>query len=420
VSTDSATETESGHQHAGQHVRGVAAVAVDAGEEQHPGGREGEGGSHGDPQAGVTDEMAADVRAQADDHGHRQERQAGLQRAGAQHLLEVHRGEQERAEQDGGRGQHHREATADPALGQPRDVEEGRAGVALQGGEHREPGEARKTETERLDRGPAGVGGLGEGVDERAEARRGDEGAAEVEAAPPRARDVRRNHLDGGGRDTDAHGEVDEEDGPPVDDLGQRAAQQHADGGAGAADGSPHAERLRAVRPAERGGDDRQGGRRQHGRAETLGGARGEEHRFTRGQSREERGDGEDAEAGEEHPTTTEQIGGASPEQQEAAEDERVGRHRPPQVVPADGEVVGEVGKRHVHGRDVEDDHELRQGEQRQQGHPGALAGPMPAGAIVAGQSLRVLGSSVAGEAEPVGVGSVHDSNRTRTVVSEL
>ena len=111
------------------------------------------------------------MRAQADDDGHRQEREPGLQRAGAEHLLQVDRGEQERAEQDRGRGQHHHEAAADSALAEPRDVEQGLAGVQLQRGERGEAGQAGEAEAERLHRRPAGVGGLREGVDERRQAR---------------------------------------------------------------------------------------------------------------------------------------------------------------------------------------------------------------------------------------------------------
>ena len=49
----------------------------------------------------------------------------------------------------------------------------------------------------------------------------------------------------GGEREADR--QVDEEDRAPVDELGQRAAQQHADRGAGAADRAPDAERLGAL-----------------------------------------------------------------------------------------------------------------------------------------------------------------------------
>ena len=143
-------EPQARDEHARQDVGDVAALCVDTGEQQHAGGRQREGDRHGDPQAGVPDEVAAEMRAQADDDGHRQEGETGFQRAGAEHLLQVDRGEQERPEQDRGRGQHHDEAAADSALAQPRDVEQRLAGVQFQGRERGEASQAGEAEAERL------------------------------------------------------------------------------------------------------------------------------------------------------------------------------------------------------------------------------------------------------------------------------
>ena len=270
-------ESQARDEHARQDIANVAAVAVDTGQQQHPGGGQRERDGHGNPQAGVTDEVAAEMRAEADDGGHRQEREPGLQRAGAEDLLQVDRGEQERAEQDRGRGEHHHEAAADSALAEPRDVEQGPAGVQLQCGERGEAGQAGEAEAERLHGRPAGIGGLRDGVDERRQAGSGDHGAAEIEAAPLGSSDVGGHDLHRCDGDADADGQVDEEDGSPVDELSERPAQQDADGGAGAADGTPDAERLRAVGALEGGRDDRQRGRGQHRCPQTLSGAGGEE-----------------------------------------------------------------------------------------------------------------------------------------------
>jgi hypothetical protein len=277
-------ESQPRHEHAGQDIADVAAVAVDTGQQQHAGGDQRERDGHGDAQTRVTDEVAAEMRAQADDHGHRQEREPGLQRAGAQHLLQVDRGEQERAEQHRGRGQHHHEAAADSTLAEPRDVEQGPAGVQLQGHEGCEAGQAGETETERLRRRPAGVGGFRKGIDERGQARRRHHGTTEVEADPLRSSDVGGHDVHRSGSDADADGQIDQEDGSPVDEFGERAAQQDTDSGAGAAHGTPDAERLRAGRAVEGGGDDGQRSRRQHRRAQTLPGTGGEEHGGTAGE----------------------------------------------------------------------------------------------------------------------------------------
>ena len=76
---------------------------------------------------------------------------------------------------------------------------------------------------------------------------------------------------------------------------------------------------------------------------------------------------GEDGQAGEEHAPAAEQVGGAAAEQEQAAEDQRVARDRPADVTAADVEVLRDVGQRDVHGRDVEDHHQLGDAEQDEQ-----------------------------------------------------
>ena len=73
---------------------------------------------------------------------------------------------------------------------------------------------------------------------------------------------------------------------------------------------------------------------------------------------------GEEDEAGDEHPPAPEQVGRAPAEEQEAAEDERVGADHPLQVLLREPEVDLDRGQRHVHDRDVENDHELDDAEE--------------------------------------------------------
>ena len=176
---------------------------------------------------------------------------------------------------------------------------------------------------------PAGAFGLGDRVDDRGQAAGGERGAAEVEAAPARLLGVGRHDLAGAVGERGGDGQVDEEDQPPVDELGEHAAEEDAERGAGAADGAPGGERLRAGRPVEGAGDDRERGGREHRGAEALAGAGGEQRGRRAGHRRGEGRGGEDAEAGEEHAAAAEQVGGAAAEQEQAAEDERVGRDRP-------------------------------------------------------------------------------------------
>ena len=84
-----------------------------------PGCRDGEGAGQREAHAGVADRrwLPRWTPAPVAD-GQRQEGQAGLQRAGAEHVLQVQRGEQEGPEQHGRGGEHHHDAAADGAVGE--------------------------------------------------------------------------------------------------------------------------------------------------------------------------------------------------------------------------------------------------------------------------------------------------------------
>src|SRR5581483_2941250 len=107
----------------------------------------------------------------------------------------------------------------------------------------------------------------------------GERGAADVEAAPARLLLVGGDGPAGAVGERGGDGQVDEEDQPPVDELGEQAAEEDAECGAGAADGTPGGERLRARRAVEVAGDEREGGGRQQRGADALAGAGGEQRR---------------------------------------------------------------------------------------------------------------------------------------------
>src|SRR4051794_19448959 len=102
--------------------------------------------------------------------------------------------------------------------------------------------------------------------------------------------------------------------------------------------------------------------------AQALGRTRGDEDAWPRREPGHERGAREERHAGHEHPAAAEQVTGAAAEQQEAAEQQRVGADDPLQPRGGEAEVRLDVGKRDVHDRHVEDDHELGQGEDREGG----------------------------------------------------
>src|SRR5215218_5183480 len=134
-----------------------------------------------------------------------------------------------------------------------------------------------------------------------------------------------------GGGDADADRQVDEEYPPPAGVLDQQAAGQHAHGRAGPGDGRPHPQRPVALGALEGGSDDGQRRRRQQRRAHALAGAGGDQDRPGLGQARGQRGDGEYAEPGQEHPPLAERIGQPAAQQQQPAEAQRVGGDHPGQ-----------------------------------------------------------------------------------------
>ena len=75
---------------------------------------------------------------------------------------------------------------------------------------------------------------------------------------------------------------------------------------------------------------------------------------------------GEEDDSGEEQPAPSEEVSCAPAQQQEAAEEERVGADHPLQVFLGEAQVDLDRGQRHVHDRDVEHDHELHEQEQRE------------------------------------------------------
>jgi hypothetical protein len=92
---------------------------------------------------------------------------------------------------------------------------------------------------------------------------------------------------------------------------------------------------------------------------EPLEGTRADQRRLGPGETRQEGGDGEDHDADEEDPPSPEQVRSPAAEQQEAAEDERVGADHPLEILLREPEVDLDRGQRDVHDRDVQHDHEL-------------------------------------------------------------
>ena len=180
-------ESDPCDEHPRQDIAEVAAVGADGRQHQHPAGRgcEADGHRHTDPC--VSEHVVSDMHPAGQRDSQRQEREPGLQWPGAQDVLHVEGDEQEGAEQRGGRGEHHQEAAAHRAVGQPLDPKQRVRSAQLDDCEREQAGESGTADGDGLRRGPADVSGLREGENQRSEAAGGQCSAAQVEPAPARS-----------------------------------------------------------------------------------------------------------------------------------------------------------------------------------------------------------------------------------------
>jgi hypothetical protein len=209
---------------------------------------------------------------------------------------------------------------------------------------------------------PALVGGADEAVDQQGHASRGGQGAGDVEAAavPFGLADVQRGEY--GDQHADRH--VDEEHPSPVEPLGEHASRQEAYRAAARGDGGEDAEGTVPLRPfGERGGDQRQRGRRRDRAPHALQDTGGQQLPGLLGETAEQRGEGEQQDAGHEDPAAPEDVTCAAAQKQQAAEGERVGADDPCEVGGAELESVLNVWQRDVHNRRVQYHHELADGD---------------------------------------------------------
>src|SRR5205823_2372418 len=110
----------------------------------------------------------------------------------------------------------------------------------------------------------------------------------------------------------DADRDVDEEDPRPRERLRQPTAEHETEGRAADGDRCPDAERLRALLSLGEGRrDDRERGRRDESRAQTLQRAEADELAGARREPIQERRGREDHETDEEEPLAAEQVAGA-------------------------------------------------------------------------------------------------------------
>jgi hypothetical protein len=157
----------------------------------------------------------------------------------------------------------------------------------------------------------------------------------------------------------------------PVEQLGERAAEQQAERAAGDRGEHPGAHGLGALRGlGELGDDDRQDHRGLHRGADTLKEAGADQQARAVRDAAEQRGDGEHGQPGEEHPLAPGEVAEAAGEQQEAAEGDQEGVDDPGQAALAEVQVVLDLRECDIDDAGVNGDHQLRQADRDQREPP--------------------------------------------------
>jgi hypothetical protein len=189
--------------------------------------------------AEATDQRLGQDRPAHDAGRHRQEGQAGLQRVEVLDLLEVERAEEEEREEPAGHEQHggvRRGQRADPEDAQ---ADQRGAVARLEREEHAQEPEPAEPEAERPGVRPAERLRLDDRVGEHHEPARGQDRAADVEAARAGREPGLRDEALGEHERRDADREVHEEDPLPGQGVGEDAAEQEPERAAARRDGAP-------------------------------------------------------------------------------------------------------------------------------------------------------------------------------------
>ena len=158
-----------------------------------------------------------------------------------------------------------------------------------------------------------------------------------------------------------AIGQVHIEAPPPIEVLGQEAAEDQTEGGTADGDAGVDPEGpppLSGV--GERGGEQREHRRGQEGSETSLEGPGPDQHPGGLGRSAQGRGGGEADDTDHEGPLGSDHVTDPSPEQQKAAEAQRVGGHHPLPIGIGEPQGVLGRGEGDDHDGGVQHDHKLR------------------------------------------------------------
>ena len=224
-------------------------------------------------------------------------------------------------------------------------------------------------------RRPAGVVAADDRVDREHQRRRDGHGAGDVEPGRCARRRGARQERHAETEHGDADRQIDEEDPVPVVDVGEHAAEQHADRAPARADEAVHAHRLGALAGL---GEERHQQRERHRvddrAADALDGARDHERQLRARQAAGERGAGEEDDADHERAPVPVEIAEPAAEQQEAAAGQQVGVDDPDQRRLGEAEIGADRRQRDVDDGHVEHDHEHAEADDAE-GEPAARGG---------------------------------------------
>ena len=163
-----------------------------------------------------------------------------------------------------------------------------------------------------------------------------------------------------------ADGQVDEEDGPPAQCVGQHPAGQRPDGAGGAERGAEDAQRPGQGGAGELRAQQRRGGGEQHRAADSLQRAEQLQRQRGRGQRARQRPGGEDDQAGQEQPAPAQPVTQGGRRQQQHRQHQGVGGAHPLQVRQARLQIPLNRWQRHAHYGDIQQQHEHRRAHQHQ------------------------------------------------------
>ena len=167
--------------------------------------------------------------------------------------------------------------------------------------------------------------------------------------------------------DHEADGDVDEQAPAPRQQVGEQAAEQHADAGAGRGGRAVHGDRACARGALGEGGRQQRERRRRGDRgADALQRAGAEQPRLRLREAAEQGGADEQAEPGDEDAAPAQQIAQARAQQQQATERQRVCVLHPGQPRGREPEIGVDLRKGGDDDRCVEHDHQLDREDDRE------------------------------------------------------